>query len=216
MTVVALTGGVGAGKSTVTDVLRSLGCIVIDADVLARAAVEPGTEALRLIEHTFGSSVVDSSGHLDRAALADLVFRDPAARQALNDIVHPQVKRLYDEAVAEASRDHPHTAIVYAVPLLAEARKASEFDAIVVVHAPAAMRVERLQRNRNLSAQEAQERVDAQASDEERLALADSVLDASQDLETTIQAARQLYGELSELWPDRLSELSRQFPRPGS
>ena len=215
MTVVALTGGVAAGKSTVTDVLSGLGAYVIDADVLARQAVEPGTPAFRDIVARFGSVVVDSSGGLDRAALGDIVFGDPEARESLNAIVHPEVKRLYDEALTEATQ-FPSRVTVYAVPLLAEARSATEFDAVIVVHAPATSRVSRLMEHRGLSADQANARVAAQASDEERVALADSIVDASGDIERTRKAAHQLYEELERLWPDRLDELSRRFPRDDS
>ncbi|MCF8548644.1 MAG: dephospho-CoA kinase [Pontimonas sp.] len=215
MTVVALTGGVAAGKSTVTDVLSGLGAHVIDADVLARQAVEPGTPAFRDIVARFGSVVVDSSGGLDRAALGDIVFGDPEARESLNAIVHPEVKKLYDEALTEATQ-FPSRVTVYAVPLLAEARSATEFDAVIVVHAPATSRVFRLMEHRGLSADQANARVAAQASDEERVALADSIVDASGDIERTRKAAHQLYEELERLWPDRLDELSRRFPRDDS
>ena len=215
MTVVALSGGVAAGKSTVTDVLSGLGAYVIDADVLARQAVEPGTPAFRDIVARFGSVVVDSSGGLDRAALGDIVFGDPEARESLNAIVHPEVKRLYDEALTEATQ-FPSRVTVYAVPLLAEARSATEFDAVIVVHAPATSRVFRLMEHRGLSADQANARIAAQASDEERVALADSIVDASGDIERTRKAAHQLYEELERLWPDRLDELSRRFPRDDS
>ena len=214
MTVVALTGGVGAGKSTVAEVLASRGAHIIDADLLARQAVEPGSKALEEIAARFGPTVLDEKGHLDRGKLGAIVFSDASARSALNDIVHPQVKKLYDEAIAELERTN--TVIVYVVPLLAEARQVSEFDSVIVVHAPAAMRVQRLMEYRGMSSAEARERVDAQVSDEERLSLAHVVLDASGDLDSTKHAAHQLYEELVSHWPDRLSELSRYFPRDES
>lgn len=216
MTVVALTGGVGAGKSTVAEVLASLGAHIIDADLLARQAVEPGSQALEEIAARFGPSVLDEKGHLDRGKLGTIVFSDASARSALNDIVHPQVKKLYDEALAMAELERPDTVIVYVVPLLAEARQVSEFDSVIVVHAPAAMRVQRLMEYRGMSSAEARERVDAQVSDEKRLSLAHVVLDASGDLDSTKHAAHQLYEELVSHWPDRLSELSRHFPRDES
>jgi dephospho-CoA kinase len=216
MTVVALTGGVGAGKSTVAEVLASRGAHIIDADLLARQAVEPGSQALEEIAARFGPSVLDEKGHLDRGKLGGIVFSDASARSALNDIVHPQVKKLYDEALAMAELERPDTVIVYVVPLLAEARQVSEFDSVIVVHAPAAMRVQRLMEHRGMSPAEARERVDAQVSDEDRLSLAHVVLDASEDLDSTKHAAHQLYEELVSLWPDRLSELSRHFPRDES
>ena len=216
MTVVALTGGVGAGKSTVAEVLASRGAHIIDADLLARQAVEPGSQALEEIAVRFGPSILDEKGHLDRGKLGTIVFSDASARSALNDIVHPQVKKLYDEALAMAELERPDTVIVYVVPLLAEARQVSEFDSVIVVHAPAAMRVQRLMEYRGMSSAEARERVDAQVSDEERLSLAHVVLDASEDLDSTKHAAHQLYEELVSHWPDRLSELSRHFPRDES
>jgi dephospho-CoA kinase len=216
MTVVALTGGVGAGKSTVAEVLASRGAHIIDADLLARQAVEPGSKALEEIAARFGPGVLDEKGHLDRGKLGAIVFSDASARSALNDIVHPQVKKLYDEALAMAELERPNTVIVYVVPLLAEARQVSEFDSVIVVHAPAAMRVQRLMEYRGMSSAEARERVDAQVSDEERLSLAHVVLDASGDLDSTKHAAHQLYEELVSYWPDRLSELSRHFPRDES
>lgn len=216
MTVVALTGGVGAGKSTVAEVLASLGAHIIDADLLARKAVEPGSQALEDIAARFGPGTLDENGHLDRGELGAIVFRDADARSALNDIVHPQVKKLYDEALALAEQEHPDTVIVYVVPLLAEARQVSEFDSVIVVHAPAEMRVQRLVEYRGMSSAEARERVDAQVSDEERLSLAHVVLDASGDLDSTKQAAHQLYEDLASHWPSRLTELSRYFPRDES
>jgi dephospho-CoA kinase len=215
MTILALTGGVAAGKSTVTEVLSSLGAHIIDADVLARKAVEPGTSAFDQIIARFGPAVLDESGGLNRGALGNIVFPDAQAREALNAIVHPEVKRLYDEALADAQGD-PGRVTIYAVPLLGEARSTTEFDAVVVVDAPAATRVARLTEHRGLTEEQARARVEAQVSDEERVALADSVVDASGDLEQTRRAAHQLYEELVALWPDRLGELSRRFPRDAS
>jgi len=216
MTVVALTGGVAAGKTTVTDVLSARGAWIIDADVLARRAVEPGTPALAEIQARFGPSVLDSSGSLDRGALGRVVFQDPGARADLNAIVHPRVKSLYDEELAAVQAESPETVVVYAVPLLAEARSASEFDAIVVVHAPEGTRIKRLQEHRALSEEDARSRVAAQVSDDTRVAIANSVLDSSGDLERTQRAAHELFDELKALWPDRLGELSRHFPRVDS
>ena len=215
MTIVALTGGVAAGKSTVTEVLSSLGAHIIDADVLARKAVEPGTPAFDQIIARFGPEVLDESGGLDRGALGNIVFQDVPAREALNAIVHPEVKKLYDQALADA-QGNPSRVTIYAVPLLAEARSTTEFDAVVVVDAPAETRVARLTEHRGLTEEQARARVEAQASDEERAALADSVVDASGALEQTQRAARELYKELAALWPDRLGELSRRFPRDAS
>ena len=212
MTVVALTGGVAAGKSTVSNVLARHGVIVIDADILAREAVAPGTPGFEAVIARFGDGVLDSEGSLNRAALGGIVFHDDTARAALNAIVHPRVRELYAAAVAAAESTHPSTAIVYAVPLLAEARQADEFAAVVVVDAPAAQRTSRLVEFRGMSADDAAARVLSQASDDERRAMADSVVDASGTVERTERAAAQLAEQLMALWPDRLRELSKRFP----
>jgi dephospho-CoA kinase len=155
----------------------------------------------------------DPSGNLDRDALGKLVFSDEVARADLNAIIHPRVRTLYHEKIAELGASNPTAIVVYAVPLLAEARAQRGFDAVVVVDAPADTREERLREYRGLTASDARSRVLAQATDEERRALADSIIDASVDLETTERAAHELYDELESLWPDRLSQLSKRFPR---
>ena len=216
MTVVALTGGVAAGKTTVTDILSARGARVIDADILARAAVQPGSPALQGIQEKFGADVLDSTGSLNREALGKLIFHDPDAREALNAIVHPRVRELYEAELSAIQAETPDAVVVYAVPLLAEARSVSEFDAVIVAHAPEEVRLARLQEHRGFSEEDARARVGSQVSDEARLAMADSVVDCSDSLEETRSAAHELFDELEDLWPDRLQELSRRFPRVGS
>ena len=216
MTVVALTGGVAAGKTTVTDILSARGARVIDADILARAAVQPGSPALQGIQEKFGADVLDSTGSLNREALGKLIFHDPDAREALNAIVHPRVRELYEAELSAIQAETPDAVVVYAVPLLAEARSVSEFDAVIVAHAPEEVRLARLQEHRGFSEEDARARVGSQVSDEARLAMADSVVDCSGSLEETRSAAHELFDELEDFWPDRLHELSRRFPRVGS
>ncbi|HEV8013127.1 MAG TPA: dephospho-CoA kinase, partial [Pontimonas sp.] len=165
MTIVALTGGVAAGKTTVTEILSARGARVIDADILARAAVAPGSPALQEIGERFGPDVFDATGSLNREALGRVVFQDSDARAALNAIVHPRVRELYEAEVAALGAESPNAVAVYAVPLLAEARSASEFDAVIVVHAPEKVRAARLQEHRGLSEKDARARVSAQVSD---------------------------------------------------
>ena len=216
MTVVALTGGVAAGKTTVTDILSARGARVIDADILARAAVQPGSPALQGIQEKFGADVLDSTGSLNREALGKLIFHNPDAREALNAIVHPRVRELYEAELSAIQAETPDAVVVYAVPLLAEARSVSEFDAVIVAHAPEEVRLARLQEHRGFSEEDARARVGSQVSDEARLAMADSVVDCSGSLEETRSAAHELFDELEDFWPDRLQELSRRFPRVGS
>ena len=216
MTVVALTGGVAAGKTTVTDILSARGARVIDADILARAAVQPGSPALQGIQEKFGADVLDSTGSLNREALGKLIFHDPDAREALSAIVNPRVRELYEAELSAIQAETPDAVVVYAVPLLAEARSVSEFDAVIVAHAAEEVRLARLQEHRGFSEEDARARVGSQVSDEARLAMADSVVDCSGSLEETRSAAHELFDELEDLWPDRLQELSRRFPRVGS
>ena len=189
MTVVALTGGVAAGKTTVTDILSARGARVIDADILARAAVQPGSPALQGIQEKFGADVLDSTGSLNLEALGKLIFHDPDAREALNAIVHPRVRELYDAELSAIQAETPDAVVVYAVPLLAEARSVSEFDAVIVAHAPEEVRLARLQEHRGFSEEDARARVGSQVSDDARLAMADSVVDCSGSLEETRSAA---------------------------
>jgi dephospho-CoA kinase len=205
MPVVAVTGGVAAGKSTVTAVLSQLGAHVIDADLLARQAVAPGSTALAKIALRFGDSVISNDGELDRAALGAIVFSDSEAREELNAIVHPEVRSLYHQAVASAGAN-PSTIIVYDVPLLTEARSVREFGLIVVVHTPSDLRHTRLTAERGFTEEEATQRIRSQATDEERLAVADIVLDSSISLVDTTNKAAILFEVISSCWPDRLAE----------
>lgn len=208
MPIVALTGGVAAGKSTVTRVLEECGATVVDADLLARDAVAPGSRALQAIAERFGAGVIDASGALNRRALGELIFSDEDARRDLEAIVHPVVQDLSRERFLSAQREDPQRVLVYAIPLLAEARTRSEFDLVVLVDAPAAQRIERLVEHRELSLEEATQRVEAQVSDGVRRGVADVVLNSSDSVATTERCARELYAALSACWPDRLSEVS--------
>lgn len=196
MDVIGLTGGIAAGKSTVAARLAELGAQVIDADQLARAAVEPGTPGLAAVVKRFGPGVLDAYGALDRPALGALVFGDAAARADLNAIVHPEVHRLYRERLAAIAAADPEAIVVYDVPLLVEARSADEFALVVVAHAPAEMRVERLVALRGMDPASARDRVAAQASDDERLAVADVVIDTSGTLASTIEQVDALWQRL--------------------
>lgn len=212
MTVVALTGGIASGKSTVSTLLESRGIRVVDADILARNAVAPGSPGLDAVVDRFGSGVLTPSGELDRTALGAIVFADPAARHDLNGILHPEIGRLSREQLAEHSHTHPETPLVYAVPLLAETGRQGEFDLVVVVDAPAEARQKRLIDFRGLEPEEAQRRVAAQATDDARREIADVLVDSSRDEATTKKAADELADWLWATWPDRLREIPRRLP----
>jgi len=193
--IIGLTGGIAAGKSTVSGRWAEHGAVVVDADRLARDAVAPGSPGLEQVAERFGPSVIAADGSLDRPALGTIVFSDPAARKDLEAITHPEVWRLAQAAFDAADQADPDAVVVYDVPLLAEARgsRPLRFDAVVVVDAPAAMRIERLVQHRGMSRQEAERRVGAQASDADRLALADHVVDATGTLEDTLRSADQVW-----------------------
>lgn len=169
---VALTGGVGSGKTTVGDLLAGLGATRIDADVLARDVVAAGTPGLAAVLARFGPSVLAADGSLDRTVLAAVVFSDPRAREDLNAIVHPLVGQRSKELMQAAP---PDAVVVYEIPLLAETGRSGEFDAVVVVEAPLHVRLRRLGA-RGLPEAQARARIDVQASDDQRRAIADEVV----------------------------------------
>jgi len=212
MTIVALTGGIAAGKSTVSNRLADHGILVIDADQVARDVVEPGSHTLAEIVTTFGEGVLLPDGALNREALGAVIFTDPEARQQLNDIVHPAVRTRSQELFERAKQDEPNRVVVYAVPLVAESGRGEEFELIVVVDAPRAQRISRLVDTRGLSVEDATARVDSQASDEERRAIADVIVDTSGSLDETLTAADELARALIAHWPNTLSLVAPRFP----
>ncbi|GAA4750547.1 hypothetical protein GCM10023328_36720 [Modestobacter marinus] len=172
MVKIGLTGGIGSGKSTVAALLAERGAVVVDADRLAREAVAPGTTGLAAIAEEFGPGVLTGDGALDRAALAAVVFADPAARARLDAIVHPRVRARAAELAAAAP---PGSVVVQDVPLLVETGQAASFDLVLVVQTDPETRVARLV-DRGLSAADARARIASQATDEQRRAVADVVL----------------------------------------
>jgi dephospho-CoA kinase len=174
---IGLTGGIGSGKSTVAARFAELGATVVDADALARAALAPGTPGLAAVLQRFGADLAPD-GVLNRAGLGSIVFADPAALADLNAIVHPIVAARTAELMAQAG---PDAVVVYDVPLLVENDLAAGFDAVVVVEAPLQTRLSRLA-ERGLDEESARSRIAAQASDEQRRAVATVLLDNSGSL----------------------------------
>jgi dephospho-CoA kinase len=196
MLLVGLTGGIGSGKSTVAELLAARGAIVIDADDLARRAVANSTDGFDRVVETFGREILDPDGDIDRAKLAGLVFDDPERLRKLEAIVHPEVARLLAEAI-EPYRDTDRV-IVYAVPLLAERGLAEGFDVVVVVVADIDRRIERLMRDRGMTADEVRARVAAQLSDEERARVADVLLDNDGEPERLVPQVNRLWSDLAK------------------
>lgn len=197
MPLVALTGGIASGKSTIARRLAEHGAVVIDADGLVRELQQPGQPVLAAIAAEFGQGVLRADGTLDRGALGAVVFGDSDRLAALNRIVHPAVRRESQRRFRAAREADPDAVVVYDVPLLAEARGAGEWDRIVVAHAPAEVRVARMVEHRGMSESEARSRVASQASDEERLRIADVVIDTSGGMERTLAQADALWADLT-------------------
>ena len=176
---VGLTGGIGSGKSTVADLLAEHGALVVDGDQIARELVEPGEPALALVVERFGPGVLRPDGSLNRPALADIVFPDAEALAALDEIMHPRIAARSAELLVEAAEQGVEVA-VYDMPLLVENEMADDFDVVLVVQAPVPARLARLA-VRGIRVSDAQERIARQATDEQRAAVADILIDNSGD-----------------------------------
>jgi dephospho-CoA kinase len=190
---IGLTGGIGSGKSTVSALLAERGAVVVDADLIAREVVAAGTPGLASVVEAFGEEVLTAEGALNRPALAAVVFSDPAARARLDAIVHPLVRQRTAELVGAAAED---AVVVNDVPLLVETGQAGSYDLVLVVEADVETRVARLVQ-RGLTAEDARARIASQATDEQRRAVADVVLDNSGTPE-------QLAEQVGRFWAERV------------
>lgn len=187
---VGLTGGIAAGKSAVAAELERCGALLVDSDALARLVLEPGTEGLAAVREAFGDRVIAADGSLDRATLASIVFTDAGQRERLNRIVHPRVRRMAREIVAQAG---PDVVVVQDVPLLVETGQAEAFDLVLVVQAPREERIRRMVEGRGMSVEDAEARIAAQATDEQRAAVADVVIVNDGDLERLRELTRAVW-----------------------
>ena len=196
MLLVALTGGIASGKSVVAARLAEHGAVIVDADRVAREVVEPGTPALAKIAEVFGPGVIAADGSLDRTALGSIIFRDTEARRRLNQITHPAVGARSRDLFSAAAEADPNAVVVYDVPLLVdgEGNRSAEFDLVIVVHAAVATRLQRMTELRGMSAEDAQRRIASQATDADRLAVADVMIDTDGSLEAT-------HRQVDLLWP---------------
>ncbi|GAA2002060.1 dephospho-CoA kinase [Nocardioides kribbensis] len=190
---VGLTGGVASGKSTVSGLLRELGAVVIDADQLAREVVERGTPGLARVVEEFGEGLLTPEGDLDRPAMGRLVFGDEQARRRLEAIVHPLVFERYAEAEAAAG---PDDLVVHDIPLLVESGRAGDFDAVVVVDAPRELQLERMVAHRGWTREDAESRIAAQATREQRRAVATYVVDNTGSLEDLRARVAEVHARL--------------------
>lgn len=191
---VGLTGGIGSGKSTVSAMLAELGAVVIDADRLAREVVAKGTPGLERVVEAFGPEILTADGDMDRVKVGQIVFNDEARRKVLEGIVHPLVFERYAELEASAPADG---IVIHDIPLLAESGRADTFDAVLVVDVPAEVQVERLARDRGMSREDADARIAAQATREQRRAIATYVIDNTGTREDLRQRVAEVFEQLS-------------------
>lgn len=190
---VGLTGGIAMGKSAVSDLLRSRGAVIIDADAIAREVVEPGTPGFDQVVAEFGEEILDATGAIDRPRLGAIVFADDAARRRLEAIVHPLVFLRIVELEEQAPED---ALVVHDVPLLAESGRADTFDAVIVVDAPEELQIERMMRDRGWTESDARARIAAQTTREDRRAIATHVIDNTGTREDLAHRVSEVFDEL--------------------
>jgi dephospho-CoA kinase len=198
--ILGVTGGIASGKSLVTETFRSLGALVVSADELAREAVRPGSETLRRLVGQFGREILQADGALDRKALAERVFTDAGAREALNRITHPAIAALAEKRLQELSQQAGRL-VVYEAPLLFEAGAEKRVDEVLVVRIDEPLQVERLMRRDGLTEGQARTRIAAQMSQAEKVARADYVVDNSGSPEATAEQVRKIFRQLVALPP---------------
>ncbi len=206
---IGLTGGIASGKTTVARELERLGAVIVDSDVLARQAVAPGSPGLAAVVKRFGHGVLAADGSMDRAAVGRIIFGDATARADLNAIIHPVVRALATQAEAAAPKG---SVVIHVIPLLVETGQQGRFDVVVVVDLPPSEQLTRLMRRDGLSHVEAQQRIAAQASREDRLRAATHVIDASRPLPEMLHQVHELWSCLSDA--HGTSGRSRKDPSP--
>ena len=196
MTVVALTGGIGAGKSTVAQYFSELGAVVVDADHLARIAIERGSEGFDEVVATFGQEII-SNGDIDRKALAAIIFNNPELKRKLESIIHPRVQQLFAQAVAQSD---PSVPLIYEIPLLVETNAAAKFDYVITVEADEELRISRLLA-RGMFISDIKARLANQAPSSARTEIADAVITNDGDDD-------QLLRQVENLWEGPLADLT--------
>jgi len=193
---VGLTGSIGVGKSFVSGVLAELGCRVLDADETAREVVEPGSPALRDLVAAFGPGILRDDGSLDRSKLGALVFADADKRAKLNSILHPYIIAKQDEGLREWAAINPEGIAIVDAALMIESGVYKRFDKLIVVHCRTDVQLQRVMARNNLSREEAEKRIAAQMSQEEKKKCADYLIDTSDGFEAARARATEVYGEL--------------------
>lgn len=188
---VALTGGIGSGKSAAGDFFEDLGAVVVDADQLARDVIERGTDGFDELVATFGDEIL-TNGILDRSKLGQIVFADPGARKTLEGIIHPRVAEAFDEIIEDSPDD---AVVIYQIPILVETKGQDRFDYVITVEATLENRISRL-KNRGLKGYEIEARIKVQATDEERAAIADLVFNNDGDMDQLLRQVENVYEDV--------------------
>ena len=196
MPVIAITGGIGSGKSTVRRIFEELGADGIDTDELARKVVEPGTEGSRQVREVFGENCFDQGGRLDRKRLALEVFNDKAARSRLESILHPLISEEEALFIRDCKRNDPAGLVVVEVPLLAEGGRYPGYDGVILVTAPEKTRLQRLERSGRYTREDVAARIKSQASESDREKLANWTVDNSGTLEETTSQVKRILNDL--------------------
>ncbi|KGA03838.1 hypothetical protein GM49_0200 [freshwater metagenome] len=188
---VALTGGIGSGKSAAGDFFEDLGAVVVDADQLARDVIERGTDGFDELVATFGDEIL-TNGILDRSKLGQVVFSDPGARKTLEAIIHPRVAEAFDEIVEVSPED---AVIIYQIPILVETKGQDRFDYVITVEASLENRISRL-KSRGLKGYEIEARIKVQATDEQRAEIADLIFKNDGDLDSLLRQVENVYEDV--------------------
>lgn len=194
--IVGLTGGIACGKSTVAKMFSALGCVIIDADIVAREVVEPGQEGLKAVVNRFGPGILNEKGELNRKALGALVFEDARARADLNAILHPLIRQRMEQKKEEAIKKNPPM-ILMDIPLLYESGLEGTVEAVIVVYVPEQVQLERLMARDTLSRKEAEQRIRSQIPIEEKRKRADYIIDNSGTLQQTEDQVKSIFMKLS-------------------
>ena len=197
--IIGLTGTIGSGKSTVSARLAKLGALVLDADTISREAVKKGADGLNKIAEVFGKEVIDTNGELDRKALAGIVFSDESKRLILNGIIHPQVLKALKERTHGEKALNPNRMIVWDVPLLIEVGWVEYVDSVWLVTAPEQTRINRIMARDGCTIKQAQSRICAQMSEEEKARFSNEIIDNGGSLEQLYQRVDALYSEYSNM-----------------
>ncbi len=200
MLVIGLTGGIASGKTLVSDSFAELGAPIVDADLIAREVVAPGSDGLQGLTQQFGNDILNESGDLNRSVLRDIIFKDTSARKKVDALLHPLIRTVSEQRIAEHRMQKP-AYVIHAIPLLVETGQSDRFNRIAVVDVPVSMQLMRLMSRDNTTAESAQRIIGSQASRDERLAVADDVIDNSGSIESTkaqVTALHEQYKNLSQ------------------